>query len=60
MSPRRSCEKALRFRLPVGSSSNDLDLIGDPSDALNVDRYNSFDGRFGSIHLSSFLTTCVI
>ena len=48
----RSCEEARHFIACVGSSSGGLDLIGAPLVALNINRYNSRDGRSILIHLT--------
>ena len=46
LSPRIVYEETRRFLSFFGSSSCDPDKIGDPWDALNVDRYNSLDRQF--------------
>ena len=53
-------EEMRRLISCVGSRSGDHDLIGDPSDALNVDCYNSLDLQFRWFHLSLNLVTCLI
>ena len=43
--PRWSLWKDALFDTSIRSSSNDRDLIGGPSVASNLNRYNSGDGR---------------
>ena len=45
MRPRRSCEEKRRFNPSVGSSSSGLDNSMSLPIVINLDRYNSVDGR---------------
>ena len=45
MHPRCACEDVRRFITSVGSPSDDRDKSMSPSIVINLDRYNSVDGR---------------
>ena len=45
MRPRHACEEMRRFDPSVGSSLGGLDQSEGPLITLNLDRYNSVDGR---------------
>ena len=46
--------------LIVGFKSDGFELIGDPSDSNNLNRYKYQDRRPGWFHLTLLLSTCVI
>ena len=56
----RDLIETLRRVMNVGSRSCGLDLIGDPSHAKNLSRYNNHDRRSGFVHLFPIWSTCLI
>ena len=45
MRPRRTCEEMCHFDPSIGSSSCGLDQSEGPPIVINLDRYNTVDGR---------------